>query len=320
MSRTQELVRTACLAPSVHNSQPWSWRIVTEARVELYADRSRQLRHTDPEGRELVMSCGAALHHLSVAARAFGFETDVDLDPRPTAQDLLARVDLRPAEITEEAVERLAALEDRTSDRRGFATWEVPMTRLDRLAEAARSWGAHVRVIHEPDDVTRTADLLERARRHLLSSADLDQEQAAWLDRGTADGVPARHAVPPRDEHDRRPATRFDRWTVAPTTEPVEDEEPGRMLALLTAADDEPSWLRCGMALSAVWLEATRQGLSVVPQTHVTEDPDLRRELRRVVLDDLGWPQAVLRVGWPSTRQQPAARTPRRSLDDVVRT
>ncbi len=320
MSRTEELVRTACLAPSVHNSQPWSWRVPTPTTVELYADRSRQLPRTDPEGRELVMSCGAALHHLTVAARAFGLEADLDLAPRPAATDLLARVRLRPVAVTETAVERLAAIEDRVSDRRGFATWEVPASRLARLAEAARPWGAHVRVVDEPADLARTEDLLERARRHQLSSQELEEEQAAWLDRGAADGVPVRSALPPRQRDDRRPASRYDRWTTRPgdSSGAEQGEAPGRVLALLTAADDAPSWLRCGMALSAVWLEATRQGLSVVPQTHVTEDPELRLELRHVVLDDLGWPQALLRVGWPSSRHDPLPRTPRRSFSDVA--
>ena len=34
---------SACLAPSVNNSQPWYFRLPTDDRIELYADRERQL-------------------------------------------------------------------------------------------------------------------------------------------------------------------------------------------------------------------------------------------------------------------------------------
>ena len=42
----------ASRAPSVHNSQPWRWRIADRS-VHLYADHARRLPATDPDGREL---------------------------------------------------------------------------------------------------------------------------------------------------------------------------------------------------------------------------------------------------------------------------
>ena len=52
----------AAAAPSVHNSQPWRW-VVGPRSVHLYADLSRRLPATDPQGRDMIVSCGAALHH-----------------------------------------------------------------------------------------------------------------------------------------------------------------------------------------------------------------------------------------------------------------
>src|SRR5690606_32132752 len=63
----------AGMAPSVHNTQPWRWRVFPEW-LELYADRSRQLGRADPEGRLMTISCGAALHHARVALAAEGWE------------------------------------------------------------------------------------------------------------------------------------------------------------------------------------------------------------------------------------------------------
>ncbi|WP_243663734.1 nitroreductase family protein [Rhodothermus marinus] len=67
------LLNYAVLAPSVHNTQPWRFRVVG-SEVELYADRTRALAVADPEDRQLIMSCGAALFHLQVAMRHFGYQ------------------------------------------------------------------------------------------------------------------------------------------------------------------------------------------------------------------------------------------------------
>ena len=40
----------AIRAPSIHNSQPWRWR-VGERTVHLYADAERQLTRADPARR-----------------------------------------------------------------------------------------------------------------------------------------------------------------------------------------------------------------------------------------------------------------------------
>ena len=37
------LIDLACRAPSVHNTQPWRWRINSDDSIELWADRDRQL-------------------------------------------------------------------------------------------------------------------------------------------------------------------------------------------------------------------------------------------------------------------------------------
>ena len=54
----------------MHNTQPWLFRIDDGAST-CYADTSRQLQAQDPEGRALLMSCGAALLNLRLAAEHF---------------------------------------------------------------------------------------------------------------------------------------------------------------------------------------------------------------------------------------------------------
>jgi len=91
----RDLVELATRAPSVHNTQPWHWCVSGE-RVSLFADGSRQLEHADPDARDLVISCGAALHHLNVAAAARGWRARIRRMPNPYNDAQLANVSFRP--------------------------------------------------------------------------------------------------------------------------------------------------------------------------------------------------------------------------------
>src|SRR5829696_9118252 len=117
----RRLVSLPCRAPSVHHTQPWAWRLRADG-VALYADHQRRLSVADPLGRELTIGCGAALHHVQVAARAMGWAPEVRRLPDDGAPALLAEVRLHPAIRPRGAAEDLEALRDRCTDRRRFTS------------------------------------------------------------------------------------------------------------------------------------------------------------------------------------------------------
>src|SRR6202035_5417376 len=73
-----ESIRTALSlasrAPSLHNTQPWRWRVGSDS-LHLYAERGLHLPTTDPDGPDLILSCGIALHHCVVALAAVGWQS-----------------------------------------------------------------------------------------------------------------------------------------------------------------------------------------------------------------------------------------------------
>ena len=89
-------------------------------------------------------------------------------------------------------------------------------------------------------------------------------------------------------------------------------------MLVYTSGDDLRSWLAAGQALSALWIRATLDGLSLTPETQAIEVEAMRRRLRHSLLDDLGQPQVLVCVGWQESSRPPQAHTPRRSLDDVL--
>src|SRR6266568_7572636 len=89
----QILLAAATAAPSLHNTQPWRFA-VDGTRISLHADPNRQLRGVDPQGRQLLISCGAALFNLRLAAGYLGREPRVRLLPDPADPRLIARVEV----------------------------------------------------------------------------------------------------------------------------------------------------------------------------------------------------------------------------------
>ena len=94
------LLNYAVLAPSIHNIPPGLFKIVDDA-VELYADTTRALPVADPDYRELLISCGAALFHLRIAIRYFGYGDLVEILPERNNRSLLARIRLGSRRITQ---------------------------------------------------------------------------------------------------------------------------------------------------------------------------------------------------------------------------
>ena len=312
----RRIVDLARRAPSVHNTQPWAWQ-VRDGALELWADRERSLPVSDPLGRNLVISCGAALHYAWVAARAVGTEPSIAHLPAGPDSDFLARIELAPAHPPAEARMHLRLLSERRTDRRRFTSWPVPDENLHHLAEEGSRYGAAVLPILDPGVRAEVEELLEDARRRQVGDPRIADETEGWIDHSETDGIPTE--VIPRQEGARgERATRFGPGLVPGTDEPMLRGTDG--LLVVSTEDDGPlSWLLAGAALTALWLKATTDGLSVVPLSQVVEVERTRVALERLLPPPERVPQMLARVGWQEIGRDDLPRTPRRPLTDVLR-
>jgi hypothetical protein len=312
-----DIIALACRAPSVHNTQPWRWRAHGD-RVDLFADYRRQLVYADPARRDLLVSCGAALHHLQVVCAGLGWAARVHRLPDPGEERHVAGVVLRPRAASSTDRDLLDALRRRRTDRRRFTSWPVPAERLNALASVGSGWGAQVLPV--PGEVTK--DHLRRLTRRADRVQQLNEryvaELAAWTDGSPADGIPADHR-PARGGADPDEAVhrRFPGGTL-PDQHTGQGAPEDGMLLVCTSSDDAISRIRAGEALSAVWLRATLDHLAVVPLSQAVEVEETRREVQTRILGDLAFPQILLRVGRPTASAAELAPTPRRPLSEVL--
>ncbi len=193
----QEAVAAATRAPSVHNTQPWRFRI-GDGRIECYADFTRQLAVLDPTRRQLYVSCGAALHHLTVALRAAGYDSEVQLaadddNPRPAGEaGPVATVVVTPgAPATAADVALAAAINERHTQREPFADRKVEHRTLAGLRQAAEAEAAWLAILDNREDQITLAVLLSHADQAELSNPDYQRELQNWRrSEPSTDGIP----------------------------------------------------------------------------------------------------------------------------------
>jgi nitroreductase len=311
-------VELANRAPSVHNTQPWRW-LVGNSSIHLMADRTRHVPVTDPDGRDLVLSCGGALHHLRTAFAALGWATVVHRVPNEHDPGHLAAVEPRPHVPTEDDIALAAAINRRRTDRRRFTSWEIPSDFLDLMVRRSARAGALLVPITDGAARWVLTRALSAARRQ-AEDPRYRLELSAWSGRSRAaqDGVPAGSTPAVAVRHGDTPMRAFPGGSLVDSATGRGEEDAGQLLVVATLKDDTVSVLRAGEAASAVLLTAADLGLAACPLSQPLELSDTRAVVRDEVLDGAAFPQLIIRAGWAPTSALPLPRSPVRRAEDTV--
>jgi len=310
------LLTAAIAAPSVHNTQPWQFR-VGPTSIDVLADYSFQLPNQDPEGRALLMSCGAALLNLRVAVEHLGYGAQVSYFPDADEPDLLARVviDGRTSRFGMSG-ELFGAIERRHTNRAPYEDRPVPAPVLAALVEAARQEGAELHTVTQPQERRRLVELIHDAdgEGDTASISALVEEAKQWTGVGPerVDGVPET-ALGPMPVNPDTPHRDLTRGRSTPNRQFAVFEKDPTLAVVTTKRDDPEAWLTAGQALERVLLVATIEGLVATFANQPLEKPSLRW-LVRDPDEPIGFPQMIMRMGYAA----PAPPTPRRPLEDVV--
>src|SRR5207302_8964018 len=132
------VVSRAVWAPSVHNTQPWRFAADGGPRISLHADVERRLAVADPDGREMMISCGAALFTIRLALRSLGYIPETRVLPDPAQPDLAAQVSWRERAAADESERRLwSHVLTRRTHRGAFDPEPLPPDTLAGLRDAA---------------------------------------------------------------------------------------------------------------------------------------------------------------------------------------
>ncbi len=320
---TEDIIRfvvaNAVWAPSVHNTQPWRFS-AQEHELRLHADEARQLTVADPDGREMLISCGAALFTARLALRSLGYIPEAAVLPDPAEPTLVARLTWRnQAPATDYEHRLLRQVRQRRTHRGGFDSVPLPPDVLTALRHAAGRDGTTLRLMAEDERRVLAASVQSAEQALRLDSARV-KELARWASppgSGRPDGVPpTSYTARPEHTNPDYPARDFAHghgWGL-PLFSTAPWPRSAGTVGLLTTADDQPAdWINAGHALQRILLMASSDGIAAALHSQPLEVPRLREDIRTQLCGG-AYPQLVLRLG---TIIQVAASV-RRAPEDVI--
>lgn len=310
------LLRYTVLAPSTHNTQPWNFRIV-EGGVEVFADYSRRLIFTDPDDRELMLSIGAAIGNLRVAAAWFGFETTVMYERRPEQSLPVAFIAIRETCAADEELRSLfPAIRKRHTNRKPFTSDPIEADAVAGICDILDKYPQTLRMLRSQDR-TWIGNLIEEGERQLMARPAIRAELADWLrspDGNQCDGI----CSDSLSVHGPFVATE---WVIrnmdigeAQARRDREQLANAAALIVVAAPDDRVSLIQAGEILERLLLTVTRQGLQYSFLNQAVAVPELRKKLQDLTLNARP-PQLLVCIGSARETTRPA---PRRPIEAVV--
>jgi hypothetical protein len=166
----------ASLAPSGHNSQPWTVTLHNENELTIVADPKRRLPAVDPENREVMLSLGAFLENLTLAAKAKGYSVSSEVIAQSPMDTDIVRVRLSRGVVKDYPMERLTG---RMTVKHGYRPDELKADVVKKLSEP---FEGHLH--YYPRDDWHAKCIREGAvesMRVQLTRVEAQREMAEWV-------------------------------------------------------------------------------------------------------------------------------------------
>ncbi len=320
IERMRALIGAAILAPSTWNSQPWRFEADVDA-IRIVADVRRALPATDPDRRWMMVSLGAALENMLVAARAYGLVPTVKYLPYGGRDDVVAEVSWVGGDVRRDRA-YFEAIPERRTNRRNYDGRGLFMENRAKI-NAQVPDGVQLHWLDDHDQMEAVADLARDSVRDQTYNTTYQRERFGWMRlsegelRAHGDGVyiesldiggPARWFA----------ASYFDpgSWFLRFGAESAGKQARAQVrsagaLALLTSMKPgEAEWLKSGQTYERIALRCTQLGISHQPINQPLLEQKSRDELARRFGSGNESPLMLIRMG----HAKPPEHTPRRAV------
>ena len=333
--RIMTALQEATLAPSIHNSQPWRFRIEGDA-VSVLLDASVTPRLVDPSGRWALQSIGAVVASLEIALAAqsgHGVSTEYFPDgeaefPGPAAGGqrwdgrvlAVVRQDGSESDV-DDARALFPALSQRHTSRSPLLGGPPSASEWGQIAAAGSR--DVVRGLQVPQELgERLLELTALADAQRVDDPAYLAEVQKWIDHSGKVGIP-HAAAGASDAAGTYPGRNFARSLsgVADWVGNETFEDPPALFVLVSSGDSARDQVLGGYGLQRALLAATALGLGTGVLGQALEEEASHQAVNEAVSAAMGETlvvHQVLRLGHPDQPLLQAARTPRRKVSELI--
>jgi hypothetical protein len=174
-SRHIELLRSAIVAPSSHNTQPWKFH-VEEKCISIFPDFSRRCHAVDPDDHHLFVSLGCATENLVQAASARGdmAETLLDIETNKKIE-----IHLTPTKAVASAL--FKAIPSRQCTRTEYDGKVLSIDELKLLAKAGSGMGVHCHILTEKTALEKILEFVVQGNTAQINDPAFVAELKSWI-------------------------------------------------------------------------------------------------------------------------------------------
>lgn len=318
------LLYMASLAPSGHNVQPWTVRIIDKDHWMLGTDDTRWLPVVDPQNRETLISIGAFLENLIVAAGVKGYEVEVEVVAKSTKDKEVLQIKLhkigRPISFDVKKIEL------RRTVRNYFLKEKLSKEDIDFLTgENSDSVFYWARESEEGKYLTEKTLLANRLQTYHNAA---QEELAKWIRWSKRDSLHYRSGLTPETMEIEGVAKWYvenfysNKSALTPgfreeTIKRVQEQvAAGSGWLLITSKDSSiPELIDTGRKLQRMWLKVRDREIAIHPMNQMLEEESLRDEIAPA-LGTTDKAQILLRIGYIRDYPQPVS--PRMPLANII--
>jgi hypothetical protein len=312
LDKLKFFARYAVLAPSGHNTQPWRFSGDKQTLL-LGANRDRHLPYSGVQANEPMVSLGACLQTLQLAAKGFGYEVRIAY---PLSSKVIAKISLNGKTAPDPSL--LEAITRRSSNRHPYDTDKLPASTLKRFSDTDLEY-VSTHVISGRADIEYVAEKTGEATLRTFGDKEFRKELSKWVRNnvtkrhdgmpGFTQGIPtppsllAKHIIKRLNISKDQAKKDIGRVRKSPN------------LLILSVSEETPQALLNGGRLYAqICILAQREGIATAGIGAAVIDQVSRQEIvKKYKLH--GRPIAIIRIGKAKKR---ARHTPRWPLSQVL--
>jgi len=311
------LINFAVLAPSSHNSQPWSFATGKDY-VKIYKEETRRLPIGDANDRQLFISLGCAIENIITSADYFGYVTRVDYN---CGNNCVAIIHFTPKIASTKSDHLIFSIPKRLVNRSKYQEKQVDQQFLDFIKNQ-EDQNLKISVITDKGLINKLADVALSATAESMANPTFRKELSHYVISNTSNkkfGMPGFGIGFPTPISYLAPLMlgMFNMSKMSKKQdEPLLKKFTPYVVVISTKEDEQGDWIAVGRAFQKISLTATSRGISFAVWAAPIQIGEHYKDLQKILSINFR-PQMFFRMGYAT--QDMGGHSPRFTADEVIR-